>query len=109
MKVATTTETGEAPPGKVRRLSACGQPACDETNFAFRNLPKRFDHELLLSCPYSGLQIVEGIAPKHRHPALTHDGAGVVVSIYQIQPSIALLRAAGAVTYESYVEVVYDE
>ena len=57
---------------------------CDETDFAFRNLPKRFDHEFLLSCPYAGLQIVEGIAPKHRHPALTHDGAGVVVSIYQM-------------------------
>ena len=57
---------------------------CDETDVAFRNLPKRFDHEFLLSCPYSGLEIVEGIAPKHRHPALTHDGAGVVVSIYQM-------------------------
>jgi hypothetical protein len=37
--------------------------ACDEADFAVRNLPERFDHELLLSGPYSGLQIVEGIAP----------------------------------------------
>src|SRR4029079_8743213 len=64
----------------------CGSSAStsDETDFAFRNLPKRFDHEFLLSRPYSGLQIVEGIAPTHRHPALTHDGAGVVVGIDQM-------------------------
>ena len=64
----------------LRRLLLRPDDNRGETDFAFRNLPKRFDHEFLLSCPYSGLQIVEGIAPKHRHPALTHDGAGVVVA-----------------------------
>ena len=52
------------------------------------------DYEFLLSCPYSGLQIVEGIAPTHRHPALTHDGAGVVVSIYQMNRNTRV-RLAG--------------
>src|SRR5262249_39037561 len=56
----------------------------DEMDFAVRNLPQRFDHEFLLSCSDSRLQIVEGIAPKHWHPALTHDGAGVVLSVYQM-------------------------
>ena len=37
-------------------------PTCDERNFAFRNFLERFDHELLLSCPDAGLQIVEGVA-----------------------------------------------
>ena len=65
-------------------VSVWSASTCDEMNLAFRNLAKRFDHKFLLSCLYSGLQIVEGIAPKHRHPALTDDGAGVVVSIYQM-------------------------
>jgi hypothetical protein len=73
----------------------------DETNFAFRNLPKRFDHELLLSCPYSGLQIVEGIAPVHRHPALTHDGAGVVVSIHQMNRNTRFRLARLSATYSA--------
>jgi hypothetical protein len=57
---------------------------CDEADFAFRDLRKRFDHEFLLACLHSGLQIREEIAPKHRHPALTHDSARVVLSIYQV-------------------------
>src|SRR5687768_1366580 len=65
-------------------LSVWSAATCDETDFAFRNLVKRFDHEFLLTRPYSCLQIVEGIAPKHWHSALTHDRAGVVVGIYEM-------------------------
>lgn len=35
-------------------------------------------------CLDAGLQIVEGVAPKHRHRALTHGGAGIVVSVHQM-------------------------
>ena len=85
VKVATSTETREAPAGKARRLSACGQPAPATRRISpFAICPSVSTTNSFSRARTSGLQILEGIAPKHRHPALTHDGAGVVVTIYQV-------------------------
>ena len=61
-------------------VACSGGPSleCDETDFTVRNLLERFDHEFLLSCPYSDLQVVEGITLKHGNRALAHDRPGVV-------------------------------
>ena len=85
VKVATSTETGEAAAGKARRLSACGQPAPATRRISpFAICPSVSTTNSFSRARTRAFRIVEGIAPKHRHPALTHDGAGVVVSIYQM-------------------------
>lgn len=45
---------------------------------------ERFDHELFLSSPHAGLQIVDGVTPEDRNLALTHDRAGVVLGINEM-------------------------
>ena len=74
---------------KARSLNALGSNArlaspCGETNVACGDSCKRFDHELFLSCPHAGLEIVDGVIPEDRNFALTHDRAGVVLGINEM-------------------------
>jgi hypothetical protein len=57
---------------------------CGETNVTCGDSCKRFDHELFLSCPHAGLEIVDGVISEDRNFALTHDRAGVVLGINEM-------------------------
>src|SRR5262245_51259785 len=63
---------------------------CGETNVTCGDCCKRFDHELLLSCPDAGLEIVDGVIPENRNFALTHDRAGVVLGINEMNRNAGL-------------------
>src|SRR5215471_11486836 len=77
----------------VKSTAALPTRVRDETDFAFRHLPERFHHQLFLACPYPGLQVVEGIVLEHRHDALTHDRAGVVFGVDQMNRHTRFLLA----------------
>src|SRR5262245_379103 len=83
-----------------RSLNALGSNArvvtspCGETDVTCGDSRKRFDHELFLSCPHAGLEIIDGVTPKHRNFALTHDRAGVVLGINEMNRN-ARLRLTG--------------
>src|SRR5262249_31651781 len=47
-------------------------------------------HELLLSCPHARLEIVDGVVPENRYFALTHDRAGVVLWINEMNRNARL-------------------
>jgi hypothetical protein len=55
-----------------------------ETDITCGDSCKRFDHEVFLSCPHAGLEIADGVAAEDRNFALTHDRAGVVLAINEM-------------------------
>jgi hypothetical protein len=57
---------------------------CTETNVTCSDCCKRVDHELLLSCTHAGFKIVDRVIPEDRNSALTHDRAGVVLAINEM-------------------------
>jgi len=70
---------------------------CAETNVTDGDCCKRFDHELLLSCTHASFEIIDRVIPERRNPALTHDRAGVVLAINEMNRH-ARFRLAGLET-----------
>src|SRR5262245_52988903 len=66
-----------------------------EADFVLGDSGQRVDHEFLFTCPNSRFQSVDGIVRQQGHPALTDDGAAVVLRIDQMYRNTGFGLARG--------------